>query len=330
MPHRTAAVRACALAFLSIVGWAPETSAQTKLARVGILVTPVRGTDEEIAKFYEPFRRVLARQGWIEGKNVSFEYRLARGTPPQFDEPAADLVKLAVDVIYATSAPATRAAYAATRTIPIISVDLTNDPVAAGYAESYARPGRNLTGIFLDAPEFAGKWLQLLQTIVPGLSRVAVLWDPTPGRAHFNAIQDAARSSGIQLQILEVRKPDDLDKAFAALRPKTQALVILPSPMTWTQSAKLAKLAIVHRLPAISMADLFAEAGGTLSYGPDDPSIDERGGILVAQVLRGTKPGEIPVERPAKFVFILNLKTAKALALTIPDYILLSADRVIR
>jgi putative tryptophan/tyrosine transport system substrate-binding protein len=330
MPHRIAAALARALALLSMFGSVGEAVAQTQLARVGILVTPVRGTDEEIAKFYEPFRRVLARQGWTEGKNVSFEYRMARGAPPQFDEPATELVKLDVDVIYATSAPATRAAYAATRTIPIISVDLTNDPVAAGYAESYGRPGRNVTGVFLDAPEFSGKWLQLLKTIVPGLSRVAVLWDPTPGRAHLNAIQVAARTSGIQLQILEVREPDDLDKAFSAFRPKTQALVILPSPMTWTQSARLAKLTIEYRLPAVSMADLFAEAGGTLSYGPDDPSIDERGAILVARVLAGTKPGEIPIERPAKFVFILNMKTVKALALTIPDYILLSADRVIR
>jgi putative ABC transport system substrate-binding protein len=283
-----------------------------------------------MAKYHEPFRRMLARQGWIEGRNVSLEYRVARGTPPQFDESVAELVKLDVDIIFANSAPAARAAYAATRTIPIITSDYTNDPVAAGYAESYGRPGRNLTGVFLDAPEFAGKWLQLLQTIVPGLSRVAVLWDPAPGRAHLSAIQDAARTSGIQVQVLEVRKPDDFDKAFAAFRPKTQALVILPSPMTWSESAKLAKLAIDHRLPAISMADLFSEAGGVLSYGPDDASSLERCGVLVAEVLRGTKPGDIPVERPTKFVFILNLKTAKALALTIPDYILLSADRVIR
>jgi putative ABC transport system substrate-binding protein len=330
MPHRTAAARACVLALLSIVGWAADISAQTKVARVGILVTPLEGTDEEMAQYYEPFRRALARQGWIEGKNGSFEYHLARGTPPQFEEPAAELVKRNVDVIYANSAPATRAAYAATRTIPIISVDLTNDPVAAGYAQSYGRPGRNLTGVFLDAPEFAGKWLQLLRTLVPGLSRVAVLWDPAPGRAHLSAIQEAARTSGIQLQILEVRKPDDIDKAFAAFRPKTQALVILPSPMTWSQSPRIAELTVDHRLPAISMADQFAEAGGALSYGPDQVVVDERSGVLVAQVLRGTKPGEIPVERPAKFVLILNLKTAKALALAVPDYILLSADRVIR
>lgn len=330
MPRRTAAALARVLAFLSIIGWVAEASAQTKPARVGILVTQLRGTDEEMAKYHEPFRRMLARQGWIEGRNVSLEYRVARGTPPQFDESVAELVKLDVDIIFANSAPAARAAYAATRTVPIIASDYTNDPVAAGYAESYGRPGRNLTGVFLDAPEFAGKWLQLLQTIVPGLSRVAVLWDPAPGRAHLSAIQDAARTSGIQVQVLEVRKPDDFDKAFAAFRPKTQALVILPSPMTWSESAKLAKLAIDHRLPAISMADLFAEAGGVLSYGPDDASSLERCGVLVAEVLRGTKPGDIPVERPTKFVFILNLKTAKALALTIPDYILLSADRVIR
>lgn len=184
MPRRTAAALARVLALLSIIGGVAEISAQTKPARVGILVTQLRGTDEEMAKYHEPFRRMLARHGWIEGRNVSLEYRAARGTPPQFEEPAAELVKLDVDVIFANSAPAARAAYAATRTIPIITSDYTNDPLAAGYAESYGRPGRNLTGVFLDAPEFAGKLLQLLQTIVPGLSRVAVLWDPAPGRAH--------------------------------------------------------------------------------------------------------------------------------------------------
>jgi putative ABC transport system substrate-binding protein len=185
---------ACAVTLLGVPGSIAESSAQTRLARVGILVTPLVGDDEAMAEYYEPFRRTLAQHGWIEGKNVTLEYRHARGAPPQFDQPAAELVKADVDVIYANSAPATRAAYAATRTIPIIGLDYTSDPVAAGYAESYARPGRNLSGLFLDAPEFAGKWLQLLGAIVPGLSRVAVLWDPAPGRAHFHAVQDAARA----------------------------------------------------------------------------------------------------------------------------------------
>jgi len=170
-------------------GWSVAVPAQTPVARVGVLVTPLAGTDEAMAQYYEPFRRMLAQQGWIEGKNLSLEYRRARGSPPRYEEPAAELASLRVDVIYASSAPATRAAYAATQIVPIIARDYTNDPVAVGYAESYGHPGRNLTGVFLDAPEFVGKWLQQLKAIVPGLSRVAVLWDPTPVRTHLSAIQ---------------------------------------------------------------------------------------------------------------------------------------------
>jgi putative ABC transport system substrate-binding protein len=300
------------------------------MARVGILVTPLAATEAAMAEYYEPFRRMLAREGWIEGKNVVLEYRSAHGNPPRFDQPAEELVGLQVDVIYANSAPATRAAYKATRSIAIVGLDYTNDPVAAGYAESYGRPGRNLTGFFLDAPEFAGKWLELLRAIVPGLSRVAVLWDPSPGTTHLSAIQGAARSFGVQLQVLEVHKVEDIDKAFSAFRPQTQALIVLPSPMTWAQSPHLAELAMRHRLPAASMADQFADSGGMLSYGPDGANANERCAVLVAQVLRGAKPGDLPVERPTKFSLIVNLKAAKALGLRIPESVLVSADKVIR
>jgi ABC-type uncharacterized transport system substrate-binding protein len=262
-----AAVRLLAVALLACLGWIGQSHAQTKTARVGILATPLAGTaDDAMDKYYETFRQALAERGWIEGKNISFEYRSARGNPPQFGEPAADLVKLKVDVIYANNAPATRAAYAATRSIPIVGLDYTNDPVAAGYVESYSRPGRNLTGFFLDAPEFASKWLELLKSVVPGLSRVVVLWDPTPGTTHLSAIQTAARTFGVQLQTLKVRKPADIDGGFSVIHARTQALIILPSPMTWAESPRLAGLAMKYRLPAISMSDLFTEAGGMLSY----------------------------------------------------------------
>jgi ABC-type uncharacterized transport system substrate-binding protein len=173
-------------------------------------------------------------------------------------------------------------------------------------------------------------WLELLKATVPHLSRVAVLWDPTPGVSHLNAIKDAARTLSVQLQVLEVRRLDDIDKAFSALRSRTQALVILPSPMMWAQSPRLAQLSMKHRLLAVSMADLFAEAGGVLSYGPDPVAASERCAVLVAKILSGAKPGALPVERPTKFRFIVNLKTAKALGLNIPQSILLQADEVIR
>jgi putative tryptophan/tyrosine transport system substrate-binding protein len=331
MRDRSVAALPVAIAFLIGLGWTGESWAQAKIARVGILATaPSDVTDDVIAEFYEPCRRMLAQEGWIEGKTIALEYRNARGNPPQFAEAVAELVKLRVDVIYADSAPATRAAYAATRTIPIVGLDFTNDPVAAGYAESYGRPGRNLTGFFLDAPEFASKWLELLKATLPGLSRVAVLWDPSPGATHLSAIKDAAKTLSVQLQILEVRKLNEIDEAFPAFRPRTQALIILPSPMTWAQSARLAELSTKHRLPGVSMADLFAEAGGLLSYGPDPVAASERGAVLVAKILAGAKPGVLPVERPTKFKFIVNLKTAKALGLTVPESILVSADKVIR
>jgi len=304
--------------------------AQTKIARVGILMVDLKPTSEQAKKWLEPFRLTLANQGWIEGTNVSFEYNRATVGPSRFEEAARELVQRKVDVILATSAPTTRAAYAATRTIPIIGFDFTNDPVAAGYAETYGRPGRNLTGIFLDAPEFAGKWLELLKAMIPELARVAVLWDPAPGPTHLRALQGAARRFGVELQVVEVQKPEGLNEAFAAFRARPQALVVLPSPMLFEQSIAVAELAKQHRLAGISMSPLFAEAGGLMSYGPDLAEVYERCGILVAKILRGTKPGDLPIERPARLPLSINLKTAKALGLTVPDSIQLRADNVIR
>ena len=180
MKGSVAAVLLLAVALLTSLGWTGESWGQTTLPRVGIL-SYGGTTDEAVKQWLEPFRRTLADQGWIEGKQVAFEYRRAVGDPSQLAEAAADLTRLKVDVIFADSAPAVRAAHAATSTIPIVAMDFTTDPVAEGYVESYGRPGRNITGVFLDAPEFAGKWLELLKAIVPDLSRVAVLWDPSPG-----------------------------------------------------------------------------------------------------------------------------------------------------
>jgi putative ABC transport system substrate-binding protein len=331
MKHRTAAGLLVLVCVVDPFGCSTESWGEAKIPRVGILSVPlITGTtDDAILQWYEPLRRGLARHGWVEGKNVSFEYRSALGNPPRYDEAAAELLRLKVDVIYAGSAPATRAAYAATRSIPIVGLDYTNDPVAAGYAESYARPGRNLTGLFLDAPGFAGKWLELLKSIVPGLSRVAVLWDPSPGATHLKAVEGAARALKVQLQVLEVHELRDIDKAFAALRPRSQALIILPSPMIAGQSDRLAELAMQRRLPATSMAIPFAEAGGMLSYGPDPASALERCGILVGKILDGAKPADLAVERPSKFVLVVNLKTAKVLQLKIPNSVLLRADKVI-
>ena len=329
MKYRIAAVLLLTALMVTSLVWTGESWAQASVRRVGIL--SFRGTtDDEIREWLKPFRRTLADQGWIEGKNVAFEYRGAHSAPQQPVEAAAELARLKVDVIFADSAPALRAAHVVTRSIPIVAIDFTTDPVAEGYAKSYGQPGGNITGVFLDAPEFAGKWLQLLKAIVPGLSRVAVLWDPNPGAAHLQAVQKLSQSLGVQLQVVEVRKPDDLDNAFRAFRERPQGLIILPSPMIYVQSERLAKLALKHRLPATSMARQFAEAGGTVAYGPDSPSVYERCAVLVAKILGGAKPAELPVERPTKVQLVVNLKTAKALGLTVPESVLYRADEVIR
>lgn len=330
MRYRIAALLLATLALLTGLGWADEGSGQRKLLRVGVFGFIAPTDDSTLREWFDPFRRTLADQGWIEEKNIVFEYRSALGDPSRLAGAAAELVQLKVDVIFASGAPMARAAYAATRTIPIVAQDFTTDPVAEGYVESYGQPGGNVTGVFLDAPEFAGKWFELLSNMVPGLSRVAVLWDPSPGTAHLQAVKSVARSLRIQLQVVEVRRPDDLDKAFSAFRGRPQALIILPSPMTYVQSDQLASLATKHRLPATSMARRFAEAGGTISYGPDLASASERSAIFVARILGGAKPAELPVERPTKVQLVVNLKTAKALGLTIPSPILYRADEVIR
>jgi putative ABC transport system substrate-binding protein len=283
-----------------------------------------------VQQWFEPFHRTLAERGWIEGKSVSFEYRSVSADPSQLAKVAAELVRLKVDVIYATDAPSVRAAYAATHSIPIVAFDFTTNPVAAGYVESYSHPGGNLTGTFLDAPEFAGKWLELLKATVPGLSRIVVLWDPSPGAAHLQGVQSVARALRLQLQVHEVRSPDDIGRAFSAFRGRPQALIILPSPMIYKQSQQLAELSLKHQLPATSMFRLFAEAGGAIAYGPDMVSTIESCALLVAKILGGAKPGELPVQRPTKVQLIVNLKTAKALGLKVPDSVLVRADEVIR
>jgi putative ABC transport system substrate-binding protein len=330
MKHRTAAVLLLSVALLTTIGWTEESWGQAKVARVGILTFDAVTVDPTVGSWLEPFRRTLADEGWIEGKNLSFEYRTARSDPSRYAEAAAGLVRLKVDVIFAHSASAVRAAYAATRTIPIVGNDFVTDPVAEGYAESYNRPGGNVTGVFLDAPEFAGKWFELLAAVVPGLSRAVTLWDPIGGPTHLRAVQGIARSMGIQLQIVEVHKPDDIDRAFSAFRGRPQALIILPSPMIYTHSERLAKLAIEHRLPATSMAREFADAGGMIAYGPERASTYRRDALLVAKILGGAKPAELPVERPTKVQLIVNLKTANALGLTFPESVLYRADEVIR
>jgi putative tryptophan/tyrosine transport system substrate-binding protein len=314
-------------AALAAAAWPTGSLAQNKLPRLGMLTLVPPNEDPSWLGF---LRRSLAQQGWIEGKTVSLVVRDAQGSPSNYGQAVAELVSQKVDVIYADSAPAMRAAFAATKSIPIVGGDYTNDPVAAGYAKSYARPGGNVTGVFLDAPEFAAKWLELIREIVPNLRHVAAIWDPSPGDAHLRALTSAAKSMSIQVQVVQVRKPEDIDSAGAAFSTLPQAIVILPSPMLAVERARLVKLATKQRLPSTSMHATFADAGGLLTYGPDDSLADERVATMIGKVLRGAKPGDLPIERPVKFDLIVNLKTAKALNIKIPESVLTRAERVIR
>jgi putative ABC transport system substrate-binding protein len=325
-----AALLGVAVALLIALGWPAESWGQTKLARVGILSSFALADDPSRRQWFEPFRSALSEHGWIEGKNLQFEYRSAENDPSRYASAAAELVALKVDVIWASSAPMVRAAYAHTRTVPIVAQDFTTDPIAEGYVESYGRPGGNVTGVFLDAPEFAGKWFELLKAMIPDLSRVVVLWDPGPGPTHLRALQTAARALGIQLQVMEVDRPEELDRAFASLRGRPQALIILPSPWIYSHSERLARLALKYRLPGTSMARLFAQSGGVVAYGPELKSASERSAALIAKILDGARPAELPVERPAKVQLVVNLKAAKTFGITIPESILLRADEVIR
>ena len=298
--------------------------AATRPARVGMLTVAA-------AKQFplEPFYRTLGKAGWVRGDEVLFEFRDSAGDPRALAAPAAELVGLKVDVLFAIGPPAVRAAFAATQDIPIVAHDFETDPVATGYAQNLSRPGRNLTGLFLDTPELSGKWVELLKAVVSNLARAVVLFDATSGPVPLQAVQSVAPSLGVELQVLQIKNPVEIDRAPSFFR-RPQAMIVLPSPMTYVESKRLAQIATKSRLPATSMFPPFAAAGGLIAYGPDIPASLERCAALVAKILAGAKPGDLPVERPIKFDFILNLKAARELQLTVPESIVLRADKVLQ
>lgn len=278
----------------------------------------------------EAFLAGMGELGYVEGQNLSVERREYAGNIPRLAEFAADLVRLKVDVIFATGPAPVRAVASATKDIPLVAIDLESDPIATGWAASLARPGGNITGVFLDLPELIGKWLEFAKAIVSGLPRVAVFWDPATGGAQVTAATAAARSLGVELEILEVRLPEDFADRFEALgRTHPGALIQLSSPLIHLQSKQVADFALANRLPAISLFSEFPEAGGLASYGPDVGDLYRRCGVYTAKILKGAKIGDLPIERPARFALVINLKTAATLGVTIPPQLLVFADRVI-
>ena len=306
-----------------------EAQQPTKIPRIGYLSA---NSSSAVATRVEAFRQGLRELGYVEGKYIVVEWRYAEGNPARLPSLAAELVRLKVDILVTASPPATRAAKKATSTIPIVMTQ-DSDPVANGFVASLARPGENISGLSTLAPELSGKRLELLKEIVPRLSRVVVLGTSTePGNAQsLKEVERAAKAFGVKLQYLNVLNPKDIEIVFrAARKDHAESVLVLPSAVFIFQRTQIVELAVKNRLPAIYFRDRFVDDGGLMSYGVNLNDLDRRAATYVDKILKGTKPAELPVEQPIKFEFIVNLKAAKQIGLTIPPNVLRRADKIIR
>ena len=297
-----------------------------KAYRVGFL-SPL-----ESPQYFEAFRRGMRELGYAEGQNLIIDYRSAKGMPERFPDLAAELVRLKVDIIVAASGGGALAAKKATGTIPIV-MGQTGDPIASGLVASLARPGGNVTGLTALAIELTGKRLELLKEAVPKASRVAVLSTPasTENEASMTSMEEAARSLGVQLRAIEVRDVRDFEKVFSTItKERSGALMVLTGPLLTTNRRRIVELAAKNRLPAMYGISEFVDAGGLMFYGASLSDMYRRAAVYVDKILKGTKPADLPVEQPTKFEFVINLKAAKQIGLTIPPNLLARADRVIR
>jgi ABC-type uncharacterized transport system substrate-binding protein len=276
-------------------------------------------------------RQGLRDLGYVEGQTIAFDVRFAGTKLETFPSLAADLVRRKVDVILVSGPAGIRAARDATSTIPIVALDLESDPIEAGFARSFAQPGGNITGCFLDQPGLTGKWLELILEAVPGTRPVAVLADTTTGPWQLVALKASAEKLGIKVQVFEIRSAGEVGHALGAtVKGGSRSLVQLSSPLFDSPLARqIADFTLKHRLPAISMFRRFAEAGGLMSYGPNQPEYYRRLAVYVDKILKGAKAGDLPIEQPTKFELVINLKTARVLGLSIPAALLLRADRLI-
>jgi ABC-type uncharacterized transport system substrate-binding protein len=300
-----------------------------KIPPIGYLTTPLLSAN---AGRVEAFKQGLRELGYVEGKNIVIEWRSAEGKLDRASALAAELVRLKVDVIVTGGPQSTRAAKEATTTIPIVMA-FDNDPVGNGFVASLARPGGNITGLSTLYPEISGKQLELLKEIVARLSRLAVLGNSAhPGNAQaLKETELAAGALAVQLQYLDVRESKDIETAFrAASKGRADAVLVLENAVLTSHRKQLVELAAKSRLPAIYPQTEYMEAGGLIYYGPNTPDLFRRAAIYVDKILKGAKPADLPVEQPTKFEFIINLKAAKQIGLTIPPNVLVKADRVIR
>ena len=312
---------------LLALGMIAQAQQQSKVPKIGWLVT-VSGSTPGM----EAFRREILALGYVEGKNIAFESRYAGTQLDRLPALAEELVRSKVDVILTSTLSAALAAKNATKTIPIVFV-ISADPIAAGLVDSLARPGGNITGVTNISAVLAGKRLELLKETVPKLSRVAVLWnpqDPSPAQ-QWKESQLAARELGLQLHSMEVSSADKFEGAFKeAIKAGSGAVAVTRGPLAASNQKQIADLAAKNRLPAIYGRGDYVESGGLMSYSTNDADQFKRAAVFVDKILKGAKPADLPVEQPTKFEFIINLKAAKQIGLTIPPNVLARADKVIK
>ena len=303
----------------------------SKVPRIGYISPGSPSNQARVARL-EAFRQGLREQGYVDGRNIAIDARWAQGNYDRYAELAAELVRLKIDVLVTVGATGSQAAKRVTKTIPIV-MTVVNDPVGGRLVESLAHPGGNLTGLSMMAPDLVGKQLQVLTEIVPKLSRAAILSNPaSPGTAPQLRVAEAlAPTLGVRLQVLEARTPQEIDQAFVAMgKERAGALVVLAESMFTNQAKQIADQSVKMRLPTIFGLKEHADAGGLVVYGADPVDMERRAAGFVAKILKGAKPADLPVEQPSKLELIINLKTAKALGLTIPQSVLLRADQVIQ
>ena len=324
--RNTVAVIAMVLAIVASAH--PVGAQQARGHRIGFISS---ASSTSLAARDEAFRQGLHALGYVVGQNITIEYRWADGRNERLPGFAAELVNLKLDIIVTHGVVATRAVKQATTTIPIV-IAAADDPVAAGLVPNFARPGGNITGLTLMTPDLMEKRLELLRAVVPGRTRVAVLWNPgnPVSEPELRKAEAAARSLGLQLQSLGVRDPRELPGAFSSMKTERAGVVFLvPDAMFFGQRNEIAGLAASNRLPLVAHLREFADAGGLMTYGPNGLDVHRRAATYVDKILKGAKPGDLPVEQPTKFDLVINLKTAAALGITIPPAVLARADHVI-
>ena len=299
-----------------------------KIAHIGMLRPEHRPLDDRVRQNIADVRAGLQDEGYVEGQHYRIDYN-APTADVDVGKLARALVGDKIDLIHAIGPVAIDAARKATTTIPIVAHDYETDPIAAGFVATLARPRGNITGMFLDLPDISGKLLELLKTTLPGLRRIGVLWDPLTGKAQVIAVERAAKTLGIEITILEARAGSLERTVRSAGDRKTSALVLLGSPVVSSEFPKIAEATTALRVPTIGIFPAYARLGGLMAYGPDAPDQYRQEGRMIAKILKGAKPSDLPVERPTKFYLVINLKTAKALGLTIPPPLLARADQAI-